>query len=431
MSAAYETTSDFKPARLFVSYPKGSKCPPRSKGLPLGFDYNVDPRSLFVSQSDHRSVFDVYSRYEDDLASFTAEMTKHRRGLIGAGFSCDFSDRESELLYLLVRALQPSTVVEISPRHGYSTNYILGALTHNGKGELHSFEIVDKIQGKPAEKVIRNNQLPWLDQTRLHIHIEDATRATIPDPDILFLDSAHESWFASWYFSSLVPRSKICLVHDIIIAPPTHRTLVPKGPFLGVRESIQALQTLGLNGQKILSVAEFARYSDGKFSKPPAARYPGAAERSIIFGGHDQTPEATQVHLALTSLRRWQHSLVDGDRSVIDEDLAVLNNEMPLYGRLAAGILFPLAGYRDSAMRAEFGAWYSTLINDVRGQLDSVSDFVAALELGTLLWSPPLVSGALARGREVLPRPIYNFFASHYRKAGRKTRINRKMFFIS
>lgn len=383
-----------------------------------GIQYNLDPATLLFTESSHDSISNLYGRYSIDLATLTDEMAGHRKSLTDAGYSCDFSDRESELLYLLIRALQPATVVEISPCHGYSTNYILAALTHNGKGELHSYEIVDQIHGKPTERAIRDNQLPWLDQTRLHVHIGDATQADIPDPDFLFLDSAHEAWFASWYFDSLVPRAKVCLVHDIAIDQPMRRTLVPKGPFMGVRESVHVLETLRLNDQKALSVAEFARHFDRDLASRLATRYPGAPERSVVFDGHGQTRSAAHIHLSLAQLRKWQHRAIDGDRSVMREVQSMLDAEMPLYGRLAAGLLFPLAGYRESAMQAEFGAFYDNLIDGVNSQLQSVSDFVAALELGAQLGSSTLVSSALMSGRKHLPAPIVRFYASHYRPFG-------------
>ncbi len=384
-----------------------------------GIEYGLDPTTLMFTTSGHDSIWDMYGRYLEDVASLTAEMADHRRALIDAGYSCDFSDRESELLYLLIRALQPATVVEISPCHGYSTNYILAALTHNGAGELHSYEIVDQIHGKPAEKAIRDNQLPWLDQTRLHIHIGDATRADIPDPDFLFLDSAHEAWFASWYFQSLVPRAKVCLIHDIVIDQPMHCTLVPKAPFMGVRESVHVLRTLSLNGRKALSVAEFARHFDGAIASRMATRYPGAPERSVVFDGHEQAPAAVQIHLALAQLRKWQHRVIDGDRSVMREVPSLLDAEMPLYGRLAGGLLFLLAGYRESAMQTEFRAYFDDLMRGMSSQFESVSDLAAALELGAQLGSQAMVSSALMNGRRNLPAPIVRFYARHYGEFGR------------
>jgi len=61
--------------------------------------------------------------------------------------------------------------------------------------------------GKPIVDTIRDNQMDWLETGRLTVHVGDATEADIPSPDFLFLDSAHEAWFASWYFTDLVPRA--------------------------------------------------------------------------------------------------------------------------------------------------------------------------------------------------------------------------------
>lgn len=381
---------------------------------------NLNPATLAQEGRGYEAVYALYDRFVDDLAPLTAEMTGHRQRLMDAGYSCDFSDRESELLYLLIRAMRPSTVVEISPCHGYSTNYILAALTHNGAGELHSYEIVDQVYGKPTEKVIRDNQLPWVDQARLHVHVGDATTADIPNPDFLFLDSAHEAWFASWYFRHLVPRAKACLVHDILIDQPMRGTLVPKGPFMGIRESVHVLKTLNLNDKRAMSVAAFGREFDANFVGRITARYSGAPERSIFFQGHEQTKAAARVHEVQMQLHEWQHRVIDGDRSVMREVQALSESGVPWFARLAAASLFPLAGYREHAMRAEFGKYYDSLMEGLDSELVSVSDLVAALEVGAQLGSPALVSRALNKARQKLPAPIVRFYGDHYGVFGMK-----------
>src|SRR5665647_133518 len=52
-------------------------------------------------------------------------------------------DIEAEITYLLIRALRPKTLVEISPLGGWSTSWILNAVRDNGCGTLHSFDLVD------------------------------------------------------------------------------------------------------------------------------------------------------------------------------------------------------------------------------------------------------------------------------------------------
>lgn len=378
---------------------------------------NMDPATLVPTRGDAWAQV-LYEKFADELAGLTAEMVGHRRALVESGYSCDFSDRESELLYLLIRALKPEIVVEISPCHGYSTNYILAALTHNGRGELHSYEIVEWVHGKPIEQVIRDNQLPWVDMQRLHIHVGDATKASIPAPDFLFIDSAHEAWFASWYFQQLVPRAKVCMVHDIVIDQLTRRTLVPKGPFMGIRESLHVLKTLALNGQPVMSVAAFGRTFDVVQKDRIHTRYPGGPERSVIFLGHDQKEAATRLHGTIAKFHSWQHRVIDGDRSVMKEVQAIADPAMPWFARLSAASLFSLGGYREEAMRAEFPDYHESLMRGLGTELVSVSDFVAALEVGTQLGSVDLVSGALAKARQCLPVSLIRFYADHYREFG-------------
>lgn len=56
----------------------------------------------------------------------------------GAGLAFARELPQAGLLYLLVRALRPSRVVETGVRPGYSTAWILAALEANGSGELTS-----------------------------------------------------------------------------------------------------------------------------------------------------------------------------------------------------------------------------------------------------------------------------------------------------
>lgn len=48
---------------------------------------------------------------------------------------------QNEVLYILVRALQPTEVVETGVSYGFSTAYILQGLTDNGQGVLHSIDL--------------------------------------------------------------------------------------------------------------------------------------------------------------------------------------------------------------------------------------------------------------------------------------------------
>lgn len=122
-------------------------------------------------------------------------------------------------MYMVIRDTQPEIAYEISPNAGWSTNYILAALSANERGVLHSFELLPTLFGKPTEAVIRANQCIEWDQQRLVIHVGDA-RETLPHVketiDFLLLDSCHEGWFAEWYISEVFPRVKgAVMIQDI------------------------------------------------------------------------------------------------------------------------------------------------------------------------------------------------------------------------
>lgn len=124
-------------------------------------------------------------------------------------YGTTFGDVEGELLYMLVRETRPLNVFEISPDCGWSTNYLLAALSTNQAGKLHSFEIEPKKRGRPTRDVILSNQHDHWDTRRLEIHLGDAVHTTSQVRgaiQALLIDSCHESWFADWYTREVFPR---------------------------------------------------------------------------------------------------------------------------------------------------------------------------------------------------------------------------------
>ena len=129
------------------------------------------------------------------------------------GHTTGLSDIEGELIYLLIRDTKPNLVFEVSPASGWSTNYILAALTKNQHGVCHSFEI------EPNEKIIRGNLTSLCDPSCLTLHIGDARKLVDSVPgeiEFLFLDSLHEDYFAEWYIKALMPRVRgSVIIHDV------------------------------------------------------------------------------------------------------------------------------------------------------------------------------------------------------------------------
>jgi predicted O-methyltransferase YrrM len=75
------------------------------------------------------------ARYRRDLRASDLPDTLLERG---AGVAFTHELPQGALLYLLVRAAQPRTVIETGVRPGYSTAWILAALADNGHGGLTS-----------------------------------------------------------------------------------------------------------------------------------------------------------------------------------------------------------------------------------------------------------------------------------------------------
>jgi len=161
----------------------------------------------------------LYRKYDDELWSLAKKLRLKQLEFSRQGHIAAFGDVEGEIMYLAVRELRPDCVFEISPAAGYSTNYILAALTANDHGRLHAFDINGDIHGRPTDSVIRENLMKGLDASRLEVHIGDA-RETTPQVEgtvqFCLLDSCHEDWFAKWYIETILPRvNGLVMIQDI------------------------------------------------------------------------------------------------------------------------------------------------------------------------------------------------------------------------
>jgi predicted O-methyltransferase YrrM len=162
---------------------------------------------------------DLYRKYESELRVLARKLRMVFHVMQRQGHGTTFGDVEGELMYMLIRESRPDLVFEISPDCGWSTNYVLAALTENGNGILHSFELEPYKYRKPTETLIRSNQHRDWDQSRLITHLGDA-RQTVPIVEgkvgFLLIDSCHEDWFADWYIKSVFPRVHgVAFVQDI------------------------------------------------------------------------------------------------------------------------------------------------------------------------------------------------------------------------
>jgi predicted O-methyltransferase YrrM len=167
------------------------------------------------------NALDLYAKYDSELANLNKKLRPHFYAMQSRRETTAFGEIEGEMLYMLIRESKPEIVFEVSPDCGWSTNYIMAALTKNGQGNLHTFELMATKRGRPTVDVIRGNQLKDWDLNRLHIHLGDALETTpmigSDQPiDFLLIDSNHDDWFAKWYIENLIPRVKgIVFVQDI------------------------------------------------------------------------------------------------------------------------------------------------------------------------------------------------------------------------
>lgn len=197
-----------------------------SRGLSsysLGFDRTDEIRSPFGDRkpSTARWLEELYQKYGKELEDLSETVNTAYGRMRSRGFRGIFGDVEAELLYCLVRETRPSLVYEISPHAGYSTNYLLSALSANGSGEAVGFEILPEIRGEPTEKVISSNLGDGIPSDRYELVTGDARRTVTErlgeeTPDLVLIDSCHEDYFAEFYIKILLPRvDGPTVVHDI------------------------------------------------------------------------------------------------------------------------------------------------------------------------------------------------------------------------
>lgn len=197
----------------------------------------------------------LYQRYRAELLALSVQMNLQYHLMLSRGYTAFFTDLEGELLYLLIRETKPETIFEIAPNAGWSTNYILAALTKNNNGHLHSFEIMESINGKKTDIVIRDNQHKDLDLSRLTIHIGDARETTAGVAggiDLLFLDGSHSSEVAKWYIETLLPRVEgPIFIHDIASSEGFERSTEAEYVSRWAQENDIALNLIGQHESRI------------------------------------------------------------------------------------------------------------------------------------------------------------------------------------
>src|SRR5665213_553562 len=126
--------------------------------------FNIDAGDLMSRGSSAEYFSALYSKYQSELVELTRELAPLRERMLAEGYGADFGDMEAEILYMLLREARPDKIAEISPCHGYSTNYILAALTRNNFGRVFSFEITKEtnclLYTSPSPRDRQKSRMP-------------------------------------------------------------------------------------------------------------------------------------------------------------------------------------------------------------------------------------------------------------------------------
>lgn len=178
----------------------------------------TDPSSTESPRITLDKVSELYLHYGNDLLearSYLADLVASQDP--NDKMRTQFDDLDAEVMYLLIRDTLSETVVEISPRDGWSSLWILKALHDNdkgrlfGKGRLLSYDLLDTSTRFIPDELAEYRSLVVGDVREQPEQLPDKI-------DFLLMDSAHNGRFARWYVANVIPRVKDgapIIIHDI------------------------------------------------------------------------------------------------------------------------------------------------------------------------------------------------------------------------
>lgn len=133
--------------------------------------------------------------------------------------SCKFCDTEAEMLYMLIRKWRPHHVFEMAPNQGYSSHFLLSALSANDHGRLDSFDIHNRSQHLMDPVLARRWNFTLMD-VQAAVPTASAGARFMRKYDFVFIDALHTEAFSSWYTHSLLTHPVACdtpvVIHDIV-----------------------------------------------------------------------------------------------------------------------------------------------------------------------------------------------------------------------
>jgi predicted O-methyltransferase YrrM len=160
---------------------------------------------------------ELVTEFADLKAEFEA-----RRSTVAVQYE-RFHDVEGESMlvcYALTRLLRPETIVETGVGNGASTFFFLRALSKNGSGVLHSFDIRDNVGGYLTEADRRTWDLQVLDR---RAPLRDLARrfSRLPPVDLFLHDSHHRFWYMSREFEL---AAAVLSEHGVVLSDDAEST---------------------------------------------------------------------------------------------------------------------------------------------------------------------------------------------------------------
>jgi predicted O-methyltransferase YrrM len=201
---------------------------------------------LLSNQNDFfPTVTYLYSKYGEEIAQFRPEMRKWCE----RSNSCKFCDYEIEMLYILIREIKPQRIFEMAPNRGYSTTWMLHAVSQNDDTSLvYSYDIHDTS----LKFVPENFRRRWHFTKGDYAVLLQNGELQMDQFDFIFIDALHEEEFSRNYCRNILEQHKrhaIVAIHDIV-ANPTG----------GGHESAEVYKWMAFASNKVRNVFTMSRY---------------------------------------------------------------------------------------------------------------------------------------------------------------------------
>lgn len=174
----------------------------------------------------------LYEQYGVELAALHEPARNLCSTLRAADWTfCSTDDVEAEITYMRVREAKPKHILELAPRAGYSTFFLLAAVRANGAGLVHSYDLEDLIQrkalltalGEDSEQLLGRVHRMEVGDARDVFPLAMAANAPVhgrgersdgPFFDYIFLDADHSAAFGQWLGQAILTRQAALQVHS-------------------------------------------------------------------------------------------------------------------------------------------------------------------------------------------------------------------------